>query len=229
MSGKSKNTVVISYFVIAVIYFVLFLAVPFEKNVTTWVAFAFGCIAIIVGAMVSYISFDGGQDLKSKVYGFPMFRLGYYYTTVQIILTIALFIAEFFADIPVWISIVFGIVLLGALVIGVTAIDNTRDIIQNQEMRDVQKTQIIENLRVDIDSLVRKCADENVKKEMEKLAEEFKYSDPISSEVTKEIEDSIKTKVEELKIDIDRQDGIQVIKEIHDLLIERNKICKNQK
>ena len=229
MSGKSKNTVVIIYFVLAVIYVVLFLAVPFEKNAATWVAFAFGCISIVAGAIVSYSSFDRGQDLKSKVYGFPMFRLGYYYTTVQLILTIALFIAEFFVDIPVWISVVFGIALLGALVIGVTAIDNTRDIIQKQEIRDAQKTLTIENFRVDIDSLVRKCADENVKNELEKLAEEFRYSDPVSSEATREIEDSINAKVNELTTNIDKQDGSQMVKEIRDLLIERNNICKNRK
>ena len=229
MSGKSKNTVIIIYFVLAVLYAVVFLAVPFEKNATTWVAFAFGCLSIIAGAVVSYISFDRGQVLKSKVYGFPMFRLGYYYTIVQLLLIIALFIAEFFMDIPVWISVVFGIALLGALIIGVVSIDNAREIIEKQEINDSIKT--MEGFVINLNSLVRKCSDEKTKKALEKLAEDFKFSDPVSVKGTESIEADIGDKIKVISDKISNNEIVNdnVIEDIKSLLYERNELSKKEK
>lgn len=230
MSGKSKNTVIVIYVVLAVIYAVIFLTVPFQKNATTWAAFAFGIVSILVGAIVTYITFDKGTSLKSKVYGFPMFRLGYYYTIVQLFLSIALFIAEFFVDIPVWISIVFSVILLGVLIIGAVSIDNTREIVERQDIHDSIKTEAMESFRSDIDSLVRRCTDDKLRKELEKLAEEFKYSDPVSSEATKEFDSVIKNNLQRLKQIIDdKEKCIFMISEIGKVLMERNEICKKNK
>lgn len=230
MSGKSKNTVIIVYFVLVVFYAVIFLAVPFEKNTTTWVAFAFGCISIIVGAIVSYISFDKGQNLKSKVYGLPMFRLGYYYTIVQLILNIALFIAEFFMDIPAWISVVFGMALLGAMVIGVVSIDNTRELIEKQEINDSIKAKNMEGFVTNLNSLVRKCSDDKTRKALEMLAEKFRFSDPVSGENTYMIEMEIRNKISELADALSKNSNSdQIISSINDLLTERNLLCKSGK
>ena len=231
MSGKSKNTIIIIYAVLAIMYAVIFLAVPFEKNATTWIAFSFGCLSIVAGAIVSFVSFDKGTSLKSKVYGFPMFRLGYYYTTVQVILALALFIAEFFVDIPYWISIVFGVLLLGVLIIGVLAIDNVRDIVEQQDIKTESSTQMMESIKRDVDSLVRKCQDEGIKKELEKLAEIIRYSDPVSNNSTIGIEQDIMDKIAELKIahDENNYNTKNILSELSELIMNRNQICKNSK
>lgn len=231
MSGKSKNTIIIIYAVLAIMYAVIFLAVPFEKNATTWIAFSFGCLSIVAGAIVSFVSFDKGTSLKSKVYGFPMFRLGYYYTTVQVILTLALFIAEFFVDIPSWISIVFGVLLLGVLIIGVVAIDNVRDIVEQQDIKTESNTQMMESIKRDVESLVRKCRNEGVKKELEKLAEKIRYSDPVSSRNTVNIENNIKEKIIMLSssIETDADNCYELINSISGLINDRNDVCKTSK
>lgn len=230
MSGKSKNTVIISYAVIAVMYAVIFFAIPFDRNATTWIAFSFGLVSIISGAIVAFIAFDKGENLKSKVYGFPMFRLGYYYTAVQLILSIGLFIAELFIDLPSWISLVFSVLLLGVFIIGVVAVDIVRDIVEHQEIKNVVNTQVMESLRREADSLIRKCTNPEVKKELEKLAEEFKYSDPVSTDETKDIESIMSKKIESLlaeeAIDIGCLDEIS---ELTSLLLDRNRIVKNNK
>ena len=229
MSGKSKKNVVIIYAVLAIMYAVIFLAVPFEKNATTWIAFSFGCLSIIAGAVVSFMSFDKGESLKSKVYGFPMFRLGYYYTTVQVILTLALFIAEFFVDIPSWISIVFGVLLLGVFIIGVVAIDNVRDVVESQDVSTVFNTQVMESLKIDVESLVSRCSDASEKKEIEKLVEEIRFSDPVSNERTQMIEERIIQKINDLSTRISEGNTTDDIKEIRNLLRNRNDICKQSK
>ena len=181
MNGKSKNVVVITYAVITIVYIVAFFVVPFERNATAWSAFAFGCLSLIAGAIISFLSFDKGTGVKSKIYGFPIFRLGYYYTIVQLILSIGFIISAWFVEIPSWVVIVFGFALLGATVIGVTQLDNVRDIVESQETKVSANTEMMDSLRRDVDSLVRRCTNEKVKKELEKLAEEVRYSDPVSS------------------------------------------------
>ena len=231
MSGKRKNSVVAIYAVIAVIFIVAFFVIPFERNATSWSAFAFGMISIIAGAIITFIAFDKGEGLKSKIYGFPMFRLGYYYTTVQLIISIIFIALELFVDVPSWIVIVSGLLLLGISVIGVIAVDNVRDVIEQHDARDAARTRTVETFRVDVDSLVGRCADNDVRKAMEKLAEEFKYSDPVSSEATAEIEAEISAMVSELNgiLNGDKKNCLAKISEISVLLDRRNKECKKYK
>ena len=231
MSGKSKKTVIILYIVLAAMYSVIFFAVPFERNATTWVAYAFGMVSIIAGLIVAFVAFDKGDSLKSKVYGFPLIRLGYYYTAVQLILSIALFVAVFFVEIPSWISIVFSVLLLGVFVIGVVAIDNVRDIVEKNDYKDEIKTKTVETFRVDINSLVGRSGDAEVNKAIEKLAEEIRYSDPFSSEATKGIEQEIIDKINELGAAIkgNKDNTKQIISELSGMISDRNRICKANK
>ncbi len=231
MSGKRKNSVVAIYAVIAVIFIVAFFVIPFERNATSWSAFSFGMISIFAGSIITFIAFDKGEGLKSKIYGFPMFRLGYYYTTVQLIISIIFIALELFVDVPSWIVIVSGLLLLGISVVGVIAVDNVRDVIEQHDARDAARTRTVETFRVDVDSLVGRCADNDVRKAMEKLAEEFKYSDPVSSEATAEIEAEIKEKLAELggMINENPDESLQMISAISELLSNRNAECKKNK
>ena len=229
MNGKSKNVVVITYAVITVIFVVAFFVVPFERNGTAWSAFAFGCVSLIAGAIITFLSFDKGDSLKSKIYGFPIFRLGYYYTIVQLILSIGFIVSAWFVEIPSGVVIITGLVLLGVTVIGVAQLDNVRDIVERQDVKGKANTEMMESLRRDVDSLVRKCTDEKVKKELEKLAEEFKYSDPVSSDKTREIEDKISDSIRTINTDPNLGINFEVVSTMRELLIQRNDICKNSK
>ena len=231
MSSKRKVSTFVIYIVTAIIFTVLFLAFPFQKNNTTWVAFTFGCIAIIAGIIVTFMAFNKGMDVKSKVYRFPMFRLGYYYITIQLLLAVALFIAEFFVDIPIWIPIVFGVALLGAFIIGTISIDNVRDIIVNQENKGNLNTEKMEKFRVDIKSLINMCTDEKTKNNVIKLLEEFNYSDPVSSESTKNIENEMSEMIVKIssQIKTDQNTVNNSISELRQLLEKRNMICKMDK
>lgn len=227
MNGKSKNVVIITYATIAFVFVVAFFVIPFERNAVAWSAFVFGCVSIIAGAIITFLSFDKGDSLKSKIYGFPIFRLGYYYTIVQLILSIGFIISAWFVEIPSWVVNIFSLALLGVTVIGVAQLDNVRDIAERQDISVKTNTEVMESLRRDVDSLVRKCTDENIKKELEKLAEEFKYSDPVSSEKTLEIEKQLKEMISKF-IDETALSDLDVTK-ISNLLKKRNDICKQMK
>ena len=71
-----------------------------------------------------------------------------------------------------------------------------------------------------------------MKIELEKLAESFRFSDPVSSDATEDIESNIMEKLENMKIGISSStvdENIVKITELKNLLAERNRICKMSK
>jgi hypothetical protein len=76
------------------------------------------------------------------------------------------------------------------------------------------------------------CSDAEVKKELEKLVESFRFSDPVSNDTTEDIESIIMEKLENLKLGISStsvDENIAKITELKNLLSERNRICKASK
>ena len=85
---------------------------------------------------------------------------------------------------------------------------------------------------LNIASVLDLCTEPSVKIELEKLAESFRFSDPVSSDATEDIESTIMEKLENLKISIsssDSDENIAKITELKNLLAERNRICKVSK
>ena len=70
---------------------------------------------------------------------------------------------------------------------------------------------------LNIASVLDLCSDAAVKKELEKLAENFRFSDPVSSESTEEIENIIMEKLEKLKIQITSSSSDENIEKITEL------------
>jgi hypothetical protein len=67
---------------------------------------------------------------------------------------------------------------------------------------------------------------------MEKLAEEFKYSDPVSNEELAEIENDIKSELGELDTELSKGNKeilIEKIDKIERLLSRRNDMCRHSK
>ena len=103
--------------------------------------------------------------------------------------------------------------------------------------RDVKSTYKVDTKNVvrfsiDIAGLVDICENTEVKTELEKLNELFKFSDPVTSGETKESEEAIKSMVLELKALVaegSTNDTKTLIKRIANALNERNRICKASK
>lgn len=112
------------------------------------------------------------------------------------------------------------------------ATDNARDIIEENEAEIERVTKATKIFNLNIASVLDLCSDVTVKKELEKLAESFRFSDPVSSDATEDIESTIMEKLEDLKINItafSADENIEKITELKNLLAERNRICKMNK
>ena len=204
LNKKSKSAIAV-FAIVAFVYAFCFIIIPFPKNAASWISFAFTLISAVAGLGIFTYAFKDGDSLVSKIYGFPIFRIGYLYIAAQ------------------------SIILLGLAIIGVIATDNTRDIIEEIEEETERVTKATKIFNLDIQAIVDLCTDEAVKKELVKLAEAIKYSDPVSSEATEDAENTLLEEISRLRelIEVnDNEKSLTQITKVTNLLNERNRICK---
>ncbi len=229
MDKKAKTYVAVSAIVL-VLYCVLYLLIPFPKTAAYWIEFPFSLIAIVAGFVVCQYAVKN-VSIKSKFYGFPMLKIGILYMAGQLALSFVIAVIGFFVDIPIWIPIVLSVVVLGITAIGVIGIDTAHDIVEEQEHHDEIITKAMRTFRLDISYIVDLCNDTELKKELEKLSEKFKYSDPVSNESLFEIEEKLRQEVKSLEetLNTDKNLTKKKIDNITILLADRNRRSKSFK
>ena len=228
LNKKAKSAIAV-FAIIAFVYAFCFIIIPFPKNAASWISFVFTLISVIAGLGIFTYAFKNGDSLVSKIYGFPIFRIGYLYIAAQFIVGVLICLVAAFVAVPYWVALVLSIILLGLASIGVIATDNTRDIIEEIEEETERVTKATKIFNLDIQAIVDLCTEESVKKELVKLAEAIKYSDPVSSEATEDAENTLFEEISILRelIEVnDTEKSLTQITKVTNLLNERNRICK---
>ncbi len=230
--NKKKTSTVIVYAIAATVFILLSLIIPFDKPAASWVMFSFSIVAIAAGAFISIYAFGKSEELVSKFYGYPLFRIGFIYAAIQIAATIIVYIIGAFVSVPYWVGVMLSVLLMGMAAIGCIAADNARDFIEDIDTREEFVTKTVTLFQNDISDIMDICKNEDVKEPLARLVTKFKYSDPVSSEATAEKEKQIKDAVEKLKNEIvtgNSEDLISQIENIDRLLSSRNRICERSK
>ena len=228
--NKNKIRGIIILGVVLVAYLVLALVIPFKHTATYWIGFIFGIIGIVVSAIGVIIAFKNAVSARSKFYGFPIARLVVIYAIIQIIVSFLLMGLGFVC--PSWVGIIICVLLLVFAVIGMVATDAVRDEIERQDMVIKKDTSAMRALQSRANMLVNSCEDENVKESVKKLAEDFRFSDPVSSDAITEIEgqmSGLMDEVEKAVVDGDNEGAQTLIKKLSGILQERNRLCKLNK
>ena len=231
MNKKTKSIIAV-YGILAFVYLISFVAVPFHKNAASWISFVFTLISFVLSLGVSLYVFGKEDEMTSKFYGFPIFKIAYMYPLVQFAVGLLICIIAAFVAVPYWVALILSLIILGASSIGVIATDNARDIVEKTEAGVERVTKATKMFNLNIASVLDLCSDATVKKELEKLAESFRFSDPVSSDATEDVENAIMEKLENLKVNItssSSDENIAKIAELKNLLSERNRICKANK
>lgn len=222
------------YLAVAAIVFTAFsvivFAAPFKMNGVFWVSYAFSVIAMGIQIYVFKIAFGGKESVKSKFYGFPIVRVGIIYLVVQIILSFLFMVLA--TVVPLWLVLILYVVALAVASIGLISTNAMCDEIEKQDIKLQADTNCLQMLRSQIDSLPAQCEDSDVVNALENLADEFRYSDPVSGEALKDIENDLMALMSELQkavIDNDATGVMGLCKKTSAVLTERNKLCKLNK
>ena len=223
--SKNATRGIITLAVLFVVFTVIAFVIPFPKTTVFWIAYLCGVFAILFQVYIFKSSF-GNEDARSRFYGFPIARLGIIYLVIQLIASIAeIALAKF---IPAWIVIVINVLILAFALIGCITAETMRDEIAKQDGKLKKSVFNMRELQSISATLVDQCSDENLKKDLRKLADEFRYSDPLSSDKTKVLEADLQSRVSDLQqaiVDGDIEGAKALCSEISGCLKERNRIC----
>ena len=176
------------------------------------------------------LSFEKEAGAKSKFYGFPIARVGVLYLAAQIVL--GLVFMALAAVVPVWLTLVVYLALLAAAAVGVIATDSIRDEVERQDTQLKKDVSTMRALQSKAAALPARCEDATAKAALEKLAEEFRYSDPVSAPALVERESSLTSALDELEtavVDVDNAAVLDLCKKISAALVDRNNLCKLSK
>ncbi|MCR5585964.1 MAG: hypothetical protein K6F77_00335 [Lachnospiraceae bacterium] len=230
--NKKQISLIAVYAIVFVVFNVVYFAVPFEKGGCAWVMYVFSLISIIVGLCVSFYAFNSGNSedgLQSKVYGFPIFRVGIIYMVLQVCFSIILFVFGNFTHVATWIGVVISVILLGVAGIGVIATDNVRDIVESTEKAVKEKTIEMKRFKLNFEGIAPYATDVDLKRDLEKLAEKVKYSDPVSRDDLKDIEDELQVETNNLRLLVKEgnvEEARTKLTLVTNLLEDRNRRCK---
>lgn len=231
--NKKNRSMIAVWAIAAVVYVLAFAIVPFPKNsVSVWIAFLFTLVSVAASLFTALKAFGDNGEVVSKFYGYPIFKIGTVYVVVQMLFSVIVFTVSALVKVPYWIALLPSVVFSGIAAIGFIAADNAKDIVEKADEDLKTVTKAVEMFRGDMASVVDLAKDDKIKAELEKLAEEFRYSDPVSSEATKTLETKISDEIAELRDMVQTKDSEKAktkITEIRRLLNERNRVCKLNK
>lgn len=167
---------------------------------------------------------------KSKFYGFPVANVGVIYLLAQLGLGLVFMaLAKF---VPLWLPLVVYVVLLGAAVVGFIAADAMRDEVERQDVKLEGNVSAMRALQSRANALIGQCEQEVLTAAVRKLADDFRYSDPVSSDAVAEQEQQLAMLMGELE-QAAAEENIEVAlaycKRLSATLIERNRLCKLNK
>lgn len=228
--SKNKIREIVILGLLLIVFSLIAFTAPFKMNAVFWIAYAFGIIAIALQVYVFYVAFANGESAKSKFYGFPIARLGVVYLIIQLIVSIAEMAAAKY--VPTWGAVIINIVILAVVLIGVIAAETMKEEIERQDDRLKKDVANMRLLQSKATSMVGLCQTEKMKATAQKLADDFKYSDPVSSDETMEIEGELIEQMKEIQkaiVEDDSEAVEQLSVRIRASLDERNRICKLNK
>ncbi|NLT10297.1 MAG: hypothetical protein GXY08_12475 [Ruminococcus sp.] len=226
---KSQSIAII--LIIAAVFSAFAFLIPIEREGVFWIGFIFGLVSILIQIPVFGFSFPQESQLKSKVLGYPVFRIGIIYLVIQMILSGILFFAGDGGDFPVWLALLLCIIVLaGALVFGITA-NMAREAISNMETVSKADTRMMKSLALRAEALASNTNDPMLMKELKKLAEDISFSDPVSDPVIAEQEHALVSVFGQLEAAVNSQNpgAIDLCRNVGVALSNRNAACKANK
>ena len=217
---------IIALAVVLILYILIAFLIPFAHTAAFWVSFAFTLIAFAVVSVSIYIAFIKKPDAKSRFYGFPIARIGVIYGAVQLVAGVV--VMALAAIVPAWAAALGYAIALGVAVIGLVSADAVVEEIHVQDAKLKKDVTLMRGLQSKVNQLAAQWDNTALKA----LAEEFRYSDPVSSEALAEAEADLSAAVDELQaafVDGDKDAAAQLCRKASALLAERNRLCKLNK
>lgn len=213
------------------VYNVLFFVIPFDFSKSAgafWTSYGATTFLVLFMAVVVALGM-AGTELKSKVFGLPIIKLGYSVLVAQLLIDLVTMSVGNFYQVPAWIVVIVEVILLAFFFVSLIARVAYKDTINKIDAKEYKES-FIKELRIEMQSLYNSVKNENVKRNLNTLVELVRYTDPVSTKDVEPIEDEIVNKVAELKSEIENEEKANaLISSITNLIKERKMRLKAQR
>ena len=223
-----KDTIRASVVVVVILIaynFAVFM-IPCLKTPTFWISWGFTLLAFLVAGVAIYNSLLKNPDAKSRFYGFPLAKLAFFYLVIQVVVGgICMALGHIT---PWWVATVLDAIILALAVIGLIGAETVVEEIHTQDAKLKKDVSLMRSLQ----SKVNQIAAQSENAEIKALADEFRYSDPVSNDAIADAEADLVAAVDELQtayVDGDSEAVAKLCRRAFALLAERNRLCKLNK
>ena len=185
-----------------------------------WIAYVLIMISFVLQILCARSAFSG--DSKKLFYGLPLISVSVTGLVVSVIIGVAVMSIQ---AIPVWIGAVICLVIAAFQAIAMIRAKAAADVVSNKDDDIKQKTSFIREMTAEAEIMYKNASSPEEKCELKKLYEAFRYSDPVSTSSTFEVEQEIRQKNLILK----EKFSVAYIQELILLIKKRSAICKDLK
>lgn len=226
--SKNKLRFTVALAAVLAAFSVIAFVVPFVKNGCFWLSYIFAVLAIAVQFYAMPKAMGG--EARSKFYGFPILRVSFAYLVIQVLLSfVFMALAKW---VPVWIPVVLYVLLLCAALIGFVAADSVREEVERQDVLIKKQVSTMRMLQSRLSTLAAQCDSEAAAAAVSRLAEELRFSDPVSCEALIDAESELSACIDTLQqavVDGSEEDILTLCRRTSAALAERNRLCKLNK
>ncbi len=205
---------------------VLFVAAGFDHYASFWISYVFMLLSFFALAGAGTILGSRGMLLRDWLFGYPIIK----HTIVYIVCEFVVSTIFIIIDSDGWkLAFILQFLLLAVYLVFAISCFLAKATIEEVSAKVAVKTQYIRLLTADVESIAAKCTDAAVKAELTKLAEETRYSDPMSNEALVEVEANLSAAVAECNNAVtagDFENAKFFCTKAVNLLTERNNKCK---
>lgn len=197
-----------------------------DHSAVFWVSWTFMLVAFVSIAATGLLLGQKGMLLRDWLFGYPIVKHCTIYVIVELVLSTLFAILD---DIVSWqLAFILQFVVFCVFMIFAISCFLAKNTIEGIKANVGDKTRFIKLLRVDAEMLCEKCTDIEVKKHLQKLAEDIRFSDPMSNDALFELEKEISLAVSECDKAVvakDYETTLILCNKASSLLAERNKKC----
>ncbi len=186
-----------------------------------WTGYAVITLALVGQFVCAYFAFDT-ENRQKFFYNLPLITVSYSGTVITAIFGAVVMIVPVF---PEWLTVVIASVIFAFTAISVIKAKAAGDEAESIDEKVRTKTEFIKMMRAEADALLSRAKNEEEREATKRVADAFRYSDPMSGEGLYATEKKIREMFDVFSVSFDGE----AEKELLSLIQERSIKCKAMK
>ena len=224
MNNKKASGLSLGVVGIVFLIYNLFVWILLKPQATAfWISYAFMLVAFAALILSMYLAAKT-LDVETVFFGIPLMQFALFYFIAELFASVVfmLFQKHLGYKIPLLVQAVLLAIFALFAILSVAGRDATKAVKEDYK----QKTADIKGLGVDVELLANETADPNLKRSLKRLAENIRFSDPMTNDAVADVELRIRQMVNELRIaceDGDAAAAADLCAKLDRAIVERNK------